>query len=43
MSTAMRRAGKPDEVAATIAYLASDDASFVTGETIGVCGGLGMM
>jgi 2-hydroxycyclohexanecarboxyl-CoA dehydrogenase len=42
-STAMRRAGRPEEVAATIAYLASDDASFVTGETIGVSGGLGMM
>jgi 2-hydroxycyclohexanecarboxyl-CoA dehydrogenase len=42
-STAMRRPGKPEEVAATIAYLASDDASFVTGETIGVSGGLGMM
>ena len=42
-STAMRRPGQPDEVAATIAYLASDDASFVTGETIGVSGGLGMM
>jgi 2-hydroxycyclohexanecarboxyl-CoA dehydrogenase len=43
MSTAMRRPGQPDEVAATIAYLASDDASFVTGETIGVSGGLGMV
>lgn len=42
-STAMRRPGQPDEVAATIAYLASDDASYVTGETIGVSGGLGMM
>ncbi len=42
-STAMRRPGQPDEVAAAIAYLASDDASFVTGETIGVSGGLGMM
>ena len=42
-STAMRRPGRPEEVAAAIAYLASDDASFVTGETIGVSGGLGMM
>ncbi len=42
-STAMGRPGKPEEVAAAIAYLAGDDASFVTGETIGVSGGLGMM
>jgi 2-hydroxycyclohexanecarboxyl-CoA dehydrogenase len=42
-STAMRRLGTPDEVAAAIAYLASGDASYVTGETIGVSGGLGMM
>ncbi len=42
-STAMRRPGRPEEVAAAIAYLASDDASFVTGETVGVSGGLGMM
>ena len=41
--TALRRIGHPDEVAAAVAYLASDDASFVTGETIGVSGGLGMM
>jgi 2-hydroxycyclohexanecarboxyl-CoA dehydrogenase len=42
-ATAMRRPGEPYEVAAAIAYLASEDASFVTGETIGVSGGLGMM
>ena len=42
-STAMGRPGRPEEVAAAIAFLAGDDASFVTGETIGVSGGLGMM
>jgi 2-hydroxycyclohexanecarboxyl-CoA dehydrogenase len=42
-STAMGRLGQPDEVAAAIAFLASDDASFVTGETLGVSGGLGML
>jgi 2-hydroxycyclohexanecarboxyl-CoA dehydrogenase len=42
-ATRMGRAGKPDEVAAAIAFLASDDSSFVTGETIGVSGGLTMM
>jgi 2-hydroxycyclohexanecarboxyl-CoA dehydrogenase len=42
-STEMKRLGEPDEVAATIAFLASDEASFITGETVGVSGGLGMM
>jgi 2-hydroxycyclohexanecarboxyl-CoA dehydrogenase len=42
-STVMRRLGEPDEVAAAIAYLASGEASYVTGETLGVSGGLGMM
>jgi 2-hydroxycyclohexanecarboxyl-CoA dehydrogenase len=41
--TQMRRLGKPDEVAAAAAFLASDDASYVTGETLGVSGGLGMV
>jgi 2-hydroxycyclohexanecarboxyl-CoA dehydrogenase len=39
-STNLRRLGHPDEVAAAIAFLASDDASYVTGQSLGVSGGL---
>jgi NAD(P)-dependent dehydrogenase (short-subunit alcohol dehydrogenase family) len=41
-ATLLRRCGQPDEVAAAIAYLASDDASFLTGQTLAVSGGLSM-
>ena len=41
-STVLRRIGEPEEVAATIAFLASDDASYVTGQTLNVSGGLSM-
>jgi NAD(P)-dependent dehydrogenase (short-subunit alcohol dehydrogenase family) len=34
------RLGYPEEIAAAVAYLASDDAAFVTGETLRVDGGL---
>jgi 2-hydroxycyclohexanecarboxyl-CoA dehydrogenase len=41
-ATTMRRLGTPDEVASAIAFLASDDASYVTGQTLNVSGGLSM-
>jgi 2-hydroxycyclohexanecarboxyl-CoA dehydrogenase len=41
-ATVLGRAGRPDEVAAAIAYLASDDASYVTGHTLAVSGGVSM-
>jgi 2-hydroxycyclohexanecarboxyl-CoA dehydrogenase len=41
--TQMRRLGTPDEVAAAAAFLASEESSYVTGETLGVSGGLGMV
>lgn len=35
----LRRAGQPQEVAAAIAFLASDDASYITGQALPVDGG----
>jgi 3-oxoacyl-[acyl-carrier protein] reductase len=39
--TALRRAGQPDEVASAVSYLLSDEASYITGETLYVTGGTG--
>jgi 3-oxoacyl-[acyl-carrier protein] reductase len=40
--TPLRRLAKPADVAAAVAYLVSDDADFVTGDTIAVNGGMVM-
>jgi 3-oxoacyl-[acyl-carrier protein] reductase len=36
----MKRAGKPDEVAALVAFLASDAAGYITGQIISINGGM---
>jgi glucose 1-dehydrogenase len=36
----MGRSGTPEEMAAVFAFLASDDASYITGQTLYACGGL---
>ena len=41
-STQLRRLGRPEEVAEAVAFLASDEASYVTGEILGVSGGMGL-
>ncbi|WP_198374840.1 SDR family NAD(P)-dependent oxidoreductase [Neoroseomonas rubea] len=41
-ATPMKRFGTPEEVASVIAFLASDAAAFVTGETIHINGGIYM-
>jgi 3-oxoacyl-[acyl-carrier protein] reductase len=37
----MRRIGRAEEVASLVAFLASDDAAYITGQVIGISGGLG--
>jgi 3-oxoacyl-[acyl-carrier protein] reductase len=39
---AMKRYGNPEEVANVISFLCSEDASYVTGQTIEISGGLMM-
>jgi dehydrogenase/reductase SDR family protein 4 len=38
--TFLGRLGRPEDMAATVAFLVSDDASYITGETIVVAGGM---
>ena len=42
-SIPLRRLGKPADVAAAVAFLAADDAGFITGQTLSVSGGLSMV
>ena len=41
-STPLGRAGQPEDIAPPVAFLASDDARWITGETIYVSGGAGI-
>lgn len=38
--TALRRIGDPEDVVGAVAFLASDDAAFITGQTLNVDGGI---
>jgi len=39
----LRRLGKPEDIAPAVAFLASDEASFITGQVLSVSGGLTMV
>ncbi len=41
-NTPLGRVGRPEDIAAAVAFLASDDASWITGESLVVSGGNGM-
>jgi 3-oxoacyl-[acyl-carrier protein] reductase len=40
MKIPMRRFGRPEEVAAAVKFLASDEAGYITGSTLKVDGGI---
>ena len=42
-ATPLGRFGSTDDIAAAVAFLASDEAGYITGQVLGVDGGLAMM
>jgi 2-hydroxycyclohexanecarboxyl-CoA dehydrogenase len=38
----MKRLGRPEDIGPAVAFLASDEAAFITGQTLSVSGGLTM-
>ena len=41
-SIPMSRLGKPEDVANAVAFLASEEAGYITGQVLGIDGGMGM-
>jgi len=41
-NTPLARLGEPEDIAAAVRFLCSDEASFITGDVLLVDGGLGM-
>ena len=39
----LKRIGKPNDIAAIVNFLASDDANYITGQTLHVNGGMAMV